>query len=50
MELDRLSSLLNQADLPVDDRIAAGFALGKLFDNSKQFDDAFATVMPKRIR
>jgi tetratricopeptide (TPR) repeat protein len=41
VELERLENLLNQVDLPREDRIAAGFALGKLLDDADRFDQAF---------
>jgi len=41
-ELARLAALLGRDELPVDERVDAGFALGKLLDDSGRFDDAFA--------
>lgn len=38
----RLASLLNDPDSPLDNRVAAGFALGKLFDDAGRFDEAFS--------
>lgn len=43
MEIQRLRRLLHQSDLPLLDRVDAGFALGKLLDDSDRFDDAFAS-------
>jgi tetratricopeptide (TPR) repeat protein len=41
VEIERLRALVNQPELPVDDRIDAEFVLGKLMDESDQFDEAF---------
>ena len=41
-EIARLTEVLGQPGLPQSDRIVAGFALGKLFDNADRYDDAFA--------
>jgi tetratricopeptide (TPR) repeat protein len=41
-ELDRLRSMLDRTDLPADDRVAAGFALGKHLDDAGRSDEAFA--------
>ncbi len=41
-EVQRLKTLLSQPDLSTDDRVAAGFALGKALDDADRFDDAFA--------
>jgi len=41
-EVERLKTLLSQPNLPVEDQIATGFALGKVLDESDQFDEAFA--------
>lgn len=40
-ELDRLRLLLARADLPVDQRIAAGFAAGERLDRLERCDEAF---------
>ena len=40
-ELDRLQSVLNDADRPLQARVDAGFALGRLLDNEDRYDDAF---------
>ena len=37
-----LTALVERKDLPVEERVAAGFALGKVLDDSSRFDDAFA--------
>lgn len=42
-QIEKLTKLLNQSDLPVHDRLDAGFALGKLMDDSDRFDEAFAS-------
>ena len=41
-EIQRLTELLNNPDLPIYDRIPAGFALGKLLDDANRYDEAFA--------
>jgi tetratricopeptide (TPR) repeat protein len=41
-ELERLSALFNQSNLPLVERIEAGFALGKLLDDADRFNEAFA--------
>jgi tetratricopeptide (TPR) repeat protein len=41
-EITRLQALVARDDLPVDDRVAAGFAMGKAFDDANRFDEAFA--------
>ncbi len=41
-DIDRLSALLDRVDLPIDDRITAGFALGQVLDTAGRYDDAFA--------
>jgi tetratricopeptide (TPR) repeat protein len=41
-EIQRLAELLNNPDLPIYDRIPAGFALGKLLDDADRYDEAFA--------
>lgn len=38
----RLTALATQADLPVEQRAAAGFALGLMLDEADRHDDAFA--------
>jgi tetratricopeptide (TPR) repeat protein len=40
-EIDRLTVLLKQEDLPTDERVSAGFAAGKLLDAADRFDEAF---------
>ncbi len=40
-QIQRLNELLTQPQLPIHDRIAAGFAQGKLLDESEHFDQAF---------
>lgn len=42
-DVRRLAGLLDQPDLPVNERVDAGFALGKLLDDSDRFDEAFAS-------
>ena len=42
-DYQRLRALLNDINLPADNRAAAGFALGKLFDDAGDFDEAFAS-------
>jgi tetratricopeptide (TPR) repeat protein len=42
-QVERLARLLGQTDLPVHDRVDAGFALGKLLDDSDRFDEAIAS-------
>jgi tetratricopeptide (TPR) repeat protein len=41
-KVGRLTTLLNQPGLPLQERIEAGFALGKLLDDADRFDEAFA--------
>ena len=41
-EIEPLSNLLNQRDLPPERRIAAQFALGTALDGAERFDEAFA--------
>ena len=41
-EFARVSALAAREDLPVEERVAAGFALGKSLDDSDRFDEAFA--------
>jgi tetratricopeptide (TPR) repeat protein len=41
VEMDRLQKLLEAPDLAPMERVAAGFALGKLFDDADWFDEAF---------
>jgi tetratricopeptide (TPR) repeat protein len=41
VEVDRLQKLLEAADLAPTERVTAGFALGKLFDDANRFDEAF---------
>jgi hypothetical protein len=40
-EFDRLQTLVNDADRPLQLRMEAGFALGRLLDNADRHDDAF---------
>jgi tetratricopeptide (TPR) repeat protein len=40
-QIQRLNNIASQPDLPVDDRITADFALGKLLDEVDRFDEAF---------
>ena len=40
-EVERLSALAAGANAPATDRIAAGFALGKLLDEAERYDEAF---------
>ena len=41
-ELARIAALADTADLPIEDRSAAAFALGKALDDAGRFDEAFA--------
>jgi tetratricopeptide (TPR) repeat protein len=41
-QIERLTMLLDQPSLPVQERIGAGFALGKMLDDADRFDEAFA--------
>jgi tetratricopeptide (TPR) repeat protein len=41
-KIARVAALAAREDLPVEERVAAGFALGKAFDDSRRFDEAFA--------
>ena len=41
-EVAQLATLVNQPGIPVDDRIAAEFALAKSLDEAQHFDDAFS--------
>jgi Flp pilus assembly protein TadD len=41
-EITRVAALADQPDLPAEERVIAGFALGKLLDDSDRFDAAFA--------
>lgn len=41
-EITRISALVAREDLSLEERVAAGFALGKAFDDSDRFDEAFA--------
>ena len=41
-EITRVAALLARADMPIEDRVAAGFALGKVLDDADRFDEAFA--------
>ena len=37
----RLSALVEQQDLPIEERAAAGFAMGKVLDDADRFEEAF---------
>jgi tetratricopeptide (TPR) repeat protein len=39
--LARLSALMEQPDLPIEERAAAGFAMGKVLDDADRFEEAF---------
>jgi tetratricopeptide (TPR) repeat protein len=39
--LARLSGLADQQDLPIEERAAAGFAMGKVLDDADRFEEAF---------
>ncbi len=41
-DIERLEARLDAADLPREDRITAGFALGQILDTEDRFDEAFA--------
>ena len=41
-DCQRLAAVLHDLNSPADNRIAAGFALGKLFDDAGRFDDSFS--------
>ena len=41
-EIERLASVLDRPDANAEDRISAGFALGRLLDEAGRFDEAFA--------
>jgi tetratricopeptide (TPR) repeat protein len=41
-EIARLTALAARPELPIEDRAAAGFAVGKALDDAERFDDAFA--------
>jgi tetratricopeptide (TPR) repeat protein len=41
-EIDRLTSVLDHAPASTGDRIAAGFALGRLLDSAGRYDEAFS--------
>lgn len=41
-EAERLAEVLDDPDTKANDRIVAGFALGRLFDEAQQFDKAFS--------
>jgi tetratricopeptide (TPR) repeat protein len=41
-EIARLTALAARDDLPVEERAAAGFAIGKALDDADRFDEAFA--------
>jgi tetratricopeptide (TPR) repeat protein len=40
--LERMGDILGNAELPLGQRMSAGFALGKKLDDKGQYDDAFA--------
>jgi tetratricopeptide (TPR) repeat protein len=40
-EIARLSALANKGDVASEERVIAGFALGKLLDDADRFDEAF---------
>ena len=40
-DCQRLTAILHDPNSPIDNRVAAGFALGKLLDDSGRFDEAF---------
>jgi tetratricopeptide (TPR) repeat protein len=40
-EIDRLASVLDSSEAKAEDRITAGFALGRLLDDAGRFDEAF---------
>ena len=40
-EIERLAAVLDRPDCAAQDRIAAGFALGRLLDDAGRFDEAF---------
>ena len=42
VRVDRLQELIEEPDHAPMERVAAGFALGKLFDDANQYDQAFA--------
>jgi tetratricopeptide (TPR) repeat protein len=42
-EIERLAALLDRPDTKVEDRITAGFALGRLLDDAGRFDEAFTS-------
>ena len=41
-KIARVAALAARENLPVEERVAAGFALGKALDDSDRFDEAFA--------
>jgi len=41
-EIAGIAALADRADLPAEERVAAGFALGKALDDSEQYEEAFA--------
>src|SRR5260370_14142890 len=41
-ELGSIAALADATDLPIEDRSAAAFALGKALDDAGRFDEAFA--------
>lgn len=40
-DIERLAARLDHADLPTEDRITAGFALGQILDTEDRYDEAF---------
>ncbi len=41
-EIDRLTALLNQPNLPAEERLGIGFTLGEMLDDANRYDEAFA--------
>jgi tetratricopeptide (TPR) repeat protein len=41
-EMTRIAALTERTDLPIEERAAAGFAIGKAFDDVDRYDEAFA--------
>jgi tetratricopeptide (TPR) repeat protein len=41
-DLDRLATLAARSDVPIEERVAAGFAIGKVLDDADRYDEAFA--------
>lgn len=40
-EIDRLAAVLDQPDRTVEDHLSAGFAVGRLLDEARRYDEAF---------